>query len=114
MKKIGLTFMTVLFVTVLMVGSALAHWHGHYRGWGPGIFLGVPFLMGLPWYPFGYYPAPTAVIQQPPVYVQPPQEGPNYWYYCENPKGYYPYVQNCPYGWMKVVPDTTPQTGPHN
>lgn len=28
-----------------------------------------------------------------------------YWYYCKNPSGYYPYVKQCPSGWMKVVHD---------
>jgi len=42
------------------------------------------------------------------VIVQPaPLETSSYWYYCENPKGYYPYVKDCPYGWMKVVPEIT-------
>jgi hypothetical protein len=27
-----------------------------------------------------------------------------YWYYCTNPAGYYPYVQNCNDAWMAVVP----------
>jgi hypothetical protein len=37
-----------------------------------------------------------------------PQTEQCYWYYCQNPQGYYPDVNNCPGGWMKVVP-TTPQ-----
>jgi len=47
----------------------------------------------------------------PPVYVQPEtqqEQRDQYWYYCQDPQGYYPYVKNCPGGWMKVVPDTTP------
>ena len=113
MKKIGLTFMFVLFVTAMMVGSAQAHWHGYYRGWWPGIYWGGPVVVGSPWYPYDYYPQPPTVIQQAPAYVQPQQqEDANYWYYCENPKGYYPYVASCPSGWMKVVP--TPQTAPPN
>ena len=112
MKKIGLTFLTILFVTGLMVGGAQAHWHGYYRGWGPRVYWGVPVVVGPPLYPYGYYPPPV-VVQQAPVYVQ-PQEEPYYWYYCEDPKGYYPYIQNCPGGWMKVEPNTNPQTAPPN
>jgi hypothetical protein len=26
------------------------------------------------------------------------------WYHCEDPPGYYPYVQECPGGWTKVPP----------
>ncbi len=117
MKKIGLTSLIVLFIiTGLMVEGAQARWRGHYRGWwGPGIYLGLPFVVGPLLYPYRYYPPPPVVIQQPPAYLQPPQQqNINYWYYCENPKGYYPYVNNCPNGWMKVVPDTNPQTDSPN
>ena len=138
MKKIELTFLTVLFVISLVAGSTQAGghgyyggsghgyhggsghgyygggWgHGYYGGWWPGIYWGGPVVVGSPWYPYDYYPQPPTVIQQAPVYVQPQQqEDANYWYYCENPKGYYPYVTSCPGGWMKVVP--TPQTAPPN
>jgi len=61
-----------------------------------------------PWFSCGYCAPPRVVIQQePPVYVQ-PEEEPYYWYYCQDPQGYYPYVRNCPGGWMKVVPDVKP------
>jgi hypothetical protein len=39
---------------------------------------------------------PPAYIEQPP----PPQ----YWYYCQSPPGYYPYVGQCPGGWLQVAP----------
>ena len=42
--------------------------------------------------------------QPPPEYSQQPPEDPDYWYYCEDPKGYYPYITECPGGWMTVVP----------
>jgi hypothetical protein len=32
----------------------------------------------------------------------------NYWYYCTEPAGYYPYVQNCWRNWMQVVPQNVP------
>ena len=96
-------------------------WRGHrvYRGpgayWGPrtswnlGFYWGGPLVVGPPWYPYGYYsPPPVIVQQQPPVYVEPEQRSDNYWYYCQNPQGYYPYVKSCPDGWMKVVPQPTP------
>ncbi|HWU36839.1 MAG TPA: hypothetical protein VN203_04270, partial [Candidatus Acidoferrum sp.] len=65
-----------------------------------------------PDYPYPYYGGPPAVVQQqPPVYIQQePQaqtQQPTYWYYCQNPQGYYPHVQQCPGGWMTVVPPTT-------
>jgi hypothetical protein len=138
MKKIELTFLTVLFVIGLMAGSAQAgghgyygssghgyyggsghgyyggSGHGYYGGWWPGIYWGGLALAGLPWYPYNYYPQPSTVVQQAPVYVQPQQQDDYYWYYCENPKGYYPYISSCQSGWMKVVPNANPQKAPPN
>jgi len=64
------------------------------------------------WAPYDY---PAVVVTPPPtVYVQPAPQAPaqppsisSFWYYCENPQGYYPYVQQCPGGWRPVAP--TPQ-----
>lgn len=30
------------------------------------------------------------------------------WFYCENDAAYYPYVTNCPAGWVKVAPFALP------
>jgi hypothetical protein len=80
-------------------------WRHHHRG--PRFYWRGSFV--IPWHPYGYYaPPPVIIQQQPPVYVQPEQQEENYWYYCPDPPGYYPYIQNCPSGWMKVVPDATP------
>ncbi len=66
-------------------------WDALVLGWG---FFGSP------------YRYPTArVPDAPPTYIQQP----NYWYYCTNPKGYYPYVDECPRGWMQVVPQRPQQ-----
>lgn len=43
-----------------------------------------------PYYPGYYYPPPTLP--------------PGYWYYCYDPPGYYPYVQQCWSGWQQVFP----------
>jgi hypothetical protein len=71
----------------------------------PGIV--VPF--GPVWTP---YAAPYASPYRypyayPPVVVQPPPPPPM-WHYCENPRGYYPYVPQCPGGWWQV-PAPPPQ-----
>jgi hypothetical protein len=57
---------------------------------GARVFIGDPFW----WEP--------PIAYSPPVYVQPAPTA--YWYYCQNPQGYYPYVQQCPAGWMTVIP----------
>jgi hypothetical protein len=51
--------------------------------------------------------APPPVVYQPPVYAPPPPQQPvaqqaQTWYYCDNPKGYYPYVQQCSSGWRQT------------
>ena len=71
---------------------------GAWGAWGPGW-----------WWPpaYPYYVAPPVVIEkQPQTYIQstPAPEEQAYWYYCQNPQGYYPYVKKCSTKWMKVVP----------
>ena len=117
MKK--LICITLAAMALTLAGPAPSHaFHGGHGGhvgvwvgpgwWGPG-WWGSYYPYD-PYYP--YYAAPPAVIQeQPDTYIQqqPPQaEEPSYWYFCKDPKGYYPYVKNCPKGWLKVVPSPTP------
>jgi hypothetical protein len=74
--------------------------------WAPRPYWAYPAVIPAP--PVYYAPAPV-VVQQPPAYVrQPASDESDYWYYCESPRGYYPYVKSCPGGWMKVVPETVP------
>jgi len=108
--RLRVVLLVALVLLVAGVQPALAWRHGVFVGVGP---LWYPWH---PWYAYPYpypypyaYPAPPVVIErpEPQVYVQsqpaqPPAQ--NYWYYCEDPKGYYPYVSQCPRGWMQVVP----------
>jgi hypothetical protein len=98
-------------------------WHGGYwnHGWHDGQFAWWWVVDGF-WfdYPGPIYPYPAYAYQEP-VYVTPPdyqtqpgyQPPPppsaaaSYWYYCDNPRGYYPYVSTCPSGWREV-PSTPP------
>jgi len=100
----------VLVVLVLLLASPIPS-----EARGPRVFFNfdVPLWLGPGWWgpPYYYpYPAPPVIAQQPPVYEQPaaPPQAPAYWYYCQNPQGYYPYIQQCPNGWMQVVPPTIP------
>jgi hypothetical protein len=46
-----------------------------------------------------------------PVYIPYPAYGqsqPQYWAYCRSAQGYYPYVPECPGGWLPVLPTSTP------
>ena len=100
--RIALTVLALLLLSA--VAGQAAHFHGGVwigPAWAPG-WGGPPY----PYYP--YYAPPPVIVQQPApeIYVEPaPQtQEPSYWYYCQDPKGYYPYVKQCPNGWMKVVP----------
>jgi hypothetical protein len=122
-----LTRIFIAAIVILLIGSSsesIADGRGGFRGHGGyerhggvGIWLGPGWGPGWwgPYYNPYYYPyyqePPVIIEQQPEIYVQPsPQseQQPIYWYYCKNPQGYYPYVKQCPGGWMKVVP--TPPT----
>ena len=76
-----------------------------------GYGYGYPF-----YYPSPYVYPPTVMVvpTTPPVYtqqqqVQPVQPQTDYWHYCQKPQGYYPYVKNCPGGWLQVVPQPPAQ-----
>jgi hypothetical protein len=123
----------LLAVASLSCGVAVAHGHGggghgggHWGGgghhWGGGGFhgyyggfygFGFPFYgyrYGSPYYPYGFpYYSQAPVIAPPITYIQqtPPAAQENaagYWYYCQDPEGYYPHVKTCPKGWQKVSP----------
>jgi hypothetical protein len=87
---------------------------GHARFVRPhyGVFIGVPLWRPL-YYPVPYYYYPPAAVApaSPPAYIEQDNAQAaesNYWYYCTNPEGYYPYVKQCPGGWQKVVPQPPP------
>ena len=48
------------------------------------------------------YAPPVVEEPLPPAYVEP--RSPEYWYYCQDPPGYYPYVATCAGGWLQVAP----------
>ena len=91
-----------------------------------GVFVGAPWPYYYPYsYPYPapyYYPQPVVVQQlPPPVYVQQPapmaapsapSPQSSMWYHCNNPKGYYPYVQQCPGGWKMVAPTPSAPRAP--
>jgi hypothetical protein len=113
MKSHKILSMMLFMFCCLYTGNNAAWARGHvgfYFGgpWYPFYGYGFPYPYA---YPYGYPYAPPAVVTvpaAPQTYVQqsaPPQT--NYWHYCNNPEGYYPYVKACPGGWQLVEP--TPQ-----
>jgi len=110
-----------LLLGVLAVGDAAAWdrgrggfhhgFHGHRGFFGPRVFVGPRFYgpgfypyYGYPYpYPYYDYPPPVVVTSPPTEYVQrAPDAG--YWYYCQDPAGYYPTLGVCPGGWLQVAP----------
>lgn len=91
-----------------------------------GVHIGIPLYWNWPSPYYGYalpYPPPYAyppyysyppVVREsaPPVYIERGDEradedtasAQGYWYYCDRPEGYYPYVRECPGGWERVAP----------
>lgn len=119
-----------VLVAVLALGSALpdtaaadrGRFRGHSRS-SVGVFVGVPLYWGWPgpyyspyYAPYPYYYPPyyayPPVVSSPPVYIERDDadadsgrsSSGNYWYYCDRPEGYYPYVKECPGGWERVKP----------
>lgn len=109
-------FVALLLAVAGAVVSAPAEAHGRSRV-SIGVGFGYPYW-GSPWGPWGpwgyhpyYYPAPIVVQQQPVTYIeQNPSAAPapaadaGWWYYCDQSRGYYPYVRECPSGWQRVPP----------
>jgi hypothetical protein len=76
------------------------HGGGFHRGVGVGVgFGGLYAPYGYGWdysYPYAdTYGYPDYGYYQQPYATQ-------YWYYCSNPAGYYPYVAQCNTGWQTV------------
>jgi hypothetical protein len=96
------------------------------RPWyGPrvGFYYGAPLYYRYP-YPYayrygyapppppapGYYDAPPARDYGPPPASSEPQQ--ESWYYCQDPQGYYPYVQDCRGEWQAVPSMPPEESGP--
>jgi hypothetical protein len=95
---------------VFVAHRPFAH-HAFFRPccFGPRIFLGVGVAAPF-WYPYPYpvYPPPVVAESSPPVYLQQDQPQQQYWYYCQGTQAYYPYVKECPGGWLQVAPQPSP------
>jgi len=81
--------------------------HGAWRHENHNGYLGWWWVVGDNWF---FYPGP---IFPYPLYVGPDYyydyynyypSPENYWYYCEDPPGYYPNVQECSGPWEPVPP----------
>ena len=98
-------------------------WHGGGWGWGGALagaailgaysypyfydyadpYAGYPYG-GYPYagYPYASYPNAGYAYPSPSMAYTPAAPGAPGWYYCQNPAGYYPNVQQCPVPWQLV------------
>ncbi len=87
------------------------HHHHHHRFFGGPVFVGPWPRWGPYWYPWypGSPPYARRVVIQPEqwVYIERSTPTPTYWYYCPDARAYYPYIQQCPSPWLRVVPAPT-------
>jgi hypothetical protein len=97
-------------------GGEIRHFDEHDLGrWRGGAWVhamhdgrfGWWWNVGPSWYFYTepVYPYPDPYV--PPVAVAPgapPAPPGQYWYYCRNPPGYYPYVPQCGGPWEAVPP----------
>lgn len=119
MKKSG--FIIALLLLCAFGTSSAWAFHGgraHFGIYVGGPYWGPSYYSPYPYYYPPYYPpvvvappTPSVYVQQPEPVVAPPvpaapaaavQE--NFWYYCAETKGYYPYTKECRKGWQKVSP----------
>jgi hypothetical protein len=119
----------VIAAAALLLGvawTAPAMAFGHFAHARVGVFIGPGFGYGYypspyyygygPYAPYPYYygptvgaPAQTEYVEQGSMRAAPQQQAQASWYYCADPQGYYPYVQQCRAGWQRVSP-TPPGT----
>lgn len=78
------------------------HYDDHY--YGHLLLYGVPPLLSV----LTAWNYPARAVTAPPQAIR-YEEQTGYWYYCTDPEGYYPYVRDCPRGWMQVVPSSPPR-----
>ncbi|MGB8339329.1 MAG: hypothetical protein WCD07_02195 [Burkholderiales bacterium] len=80
------------------------HWYsGRHSGRSGWWWIVGPtwYFYSAPVYPYPDPYLPQVVIVAPPVQ---PEVPPQYWYYCADPAGYYPYVPRCRVNWQTVLP----------
>jgi hypothetical protein len=81
-------------------GGAWRHeLHDGHLGWW-WVVGGSWFFYPAPIFPYPTYIGPDYYYDYYSSYPAPSY----YWYYCEDPPGYYPYVQDCNVDWQPVPP----------
>jgi hypothetical protein len=112
----------------IYLGAPIGFRYGYY----PYPFYGTRYYGTPYYYPPAYYPpapsyysyplaqpAPVTYIERSDEPQVETQKAPNdssqdgkqaWWYYCVDAKAYYPYVNQCPGGWLRVAPQPPPSS----
>ena len=88
--------------------SPQQHWHHYVQSHRSHHFSAPRVVIAPVFVPRRYYYAPAPVYVAPPIIAAAPMVYPStssgYWYFCPDSQAYYPYVLECPSGWLAVVP----------
>jgi hypothetical protein len=93
-----------------------SHHHHHHGSRSHGSSSGV-FFYGSYWaFPAYWFAQAGPYLPREPVYyIERSEEelrSSSMWYYCESEAAYYPYVSQCPAGWVQVEPFALPSGPP--
>ncbi|MEI9991923.1 MAG: hypothetical protein WDM86_18030 [Rhizomicrobium sp.] len=106
-------------------GGHYGHGYGGYGGFGYGVGLGFGlgalYYSSPYWDDYGYYGPPPYYYDDFPDDSAPtpdvapgnvaPAQVPGYWYHCDAPAGFYPYVATCTHPWQAVPATPPPPSG---
>src|SRR5229473_637251 len=93
-RRLGVAVVALAGVLALAqpIPAEAAHGGGLDGSWGGGSGWDAPYYdYG---HDYGYPDYGSSGYSQP--------HASQYWYYCQNPSGYYPYVQQCSTNWQPV------------
>ena len=102
------------------VGIGLGYGYGYGYGYYPYPYYGMPYYSFAPAYYPPVQPAPMIYIEQGDDPQTQTQEAPinsgqntqgSWWYYCADANAYYPNVNQCPGGWLRVAPQPPSDLG---
>jgi len=82
-------------------------WGAPWPVWGTSVAVGVPIATG------AFFPSDLEVVDNGSTFIERNDAAMaaspnNFWYYCTDPAGYFPYVQACNNAWIPVVPQSVP------
>ena len=94
-------------------GSKSGSHHHHHRGsrYSHSSSSGVFFYGSYFAFPAYWFASAPGLPREPVYYIERSEEelrSSSVWYYCESEAAYYPYVSQCPAGWVQVEPFALP------